>query len=132
MSELDQIYKKQILEEAKHPFHFEKREGSLEQIRAYNPICGDRFDLYLSENDLHFHGFGCTISKASTSFMLRRLEGKTDQEQLEIINEFLKSIDQNLSINDPMLKVFENKETFRGRLDCIILPWKALKEKLEE
>ena len=135
--DLDKIYQHRILEEAKNPFHFKKKEDVQYSDRAYNPICGDRFDLYfdMDENrisEVHFHGFGCTISKASTSFLLREITGKSKHDAIEIINDFLKSIDENDDIKADNLKVFENIENFKGRLDCILLSWKALKNSLEK
>ena len=132
MSDIDKLYQKQILDEAKKPYHFESREGSHQQIRAYNPICGDRFDLFIGKEDLHFHGFGCTISKASTSFMIRELEGKSKVDSLVIINDFLDSIDQKKEITSTRLRVFEKTDNFRGRKDCIVLAWKAMKKYLED
>jgi nitrogen fixation NifU-like protein len=132
MSELDQLYQKKIMDEAKSPYHFEKKEDAEVIIKAFNPICGDRFSLYLQDQNIYFHGFGCTISKASTSFMVKLLEGKTKVESLEIINSFLDSINNKAEIHEASLKVFEKTDNFRGRLDCIVLSWKALKKKLEE
>ena len=135
--ELDKIYQRRILEEAKNSFHFEKYEDAQYSDRAYNPICGDQFDLYfdMTENkisEVHFHGFGCTISKASTSLMLREITGMSKNDAIEFIKDFLQSIDDNTDIKAPSLKVFEKTENFKGRLDCIVLSWKALKNSLEK
>jgi len=131
MSDIDKLYQKRIIEEAKKPYHFEKKEEALGQIRAYNPICGDRFDLFIDDDSLHFHGFGCTISKASTSLMIRELEGKSRVESLTIVDDFLKNIDQKEEIKSEALRVFEKTDNFKGRKDCIILAWKAMKKYLE-
>lgn len=130
MSKLTTLYDNRILNEAKNPYHFEKREEALVQIQAYNPICGDRFDLFINENTTHFHGFGCTISKASTSFMLRIIEGKENAESLEIITGFLNAIDQKTKMENDLLKVFEDISRFKGRLDCVRLSWLAMKNYL--
>lgn len=132
MSELDQLYQRKIMDEAKSPYHFEKQEDAETVIKAFNPICGDRFNLYLQDQNIYFHGFGCTISKASTSLMVKILEGKTKTDALDIINKFLDSIHKKTEIHEASLKVFEKTDNFRGRLDCILLSWKALKKKLEE
>ena len=132
MSDIDKLYQKRIMEEAKNPYHFNKKEEAVKQIRAYNPICGDRFDLFMNEGAIHFHGFGCTISKASTSFMIRELEGKSKVDSLTIINEFLENIDLKKELKSEALRVFEKTDNFKGRKDCIILAWKAMKKYLED
>lgn len=131
MSKIEKLYRSQILEEAKNPFHFEKFSEGVERVRAYNPICGDRFDLYLKDRELYFHGFGCAISKASTSFMIREIDGKSVQEGLEVIKEFLKNLEEREVIHSDRLKVFQDFENFKGRKECIILSWKVMKNFLE-
>ena len=75
------LYKTIILEHNKEPFFFEKNEKATYGLKAYNQICGDRFELYFDVkngliSDLTFHGFGCAISKASTSVLVKNLRGK--------------------------------------------------------
>ena len=136
-SELDKIYQKKITAEAKSPTSFYEYKEAQYSERAYNPICGDRFDLYFDMNldlldKICFHGFGCVISKASTSFMIKSIEGKSNKEALDIINGFLgclKNEEENLKGE---LEVFNNAENFKGRLDCIELSWKSMKSFLEK
>jgi len=131
MSSLNLMYQKKLLDEAKNPYHFEKIEEATTIIRAYNPICGDRYDLYLGEK-IFFHGFGCTISKSSTSFMIRLLEDRNDQEKLELVRHFLRALREGLPISISTLKLFENKEHFKGRLDCIKLSWEVMEQYLSD
>lgn len=138
MSErLDNLYKEKIKEEARHPFHFEKKEDMPSSMRAYNPICGDRFDLYYqligeSIDGMSFHGFGCMISKASTSFMIRALEGRTTNEAIKLADEIIAAIENDGPITVSEMTVFEHKNDFAGRHDCILLPWKAIKKGFEK
>jgi len=78
---LKQLYKTVILKHNNAPFHYEKKEMAPHQLEAYNPLCGDRFNLFLDVKNgviesIHFHGYGCAISKASTSVLAKNLEGK--------------------------------------------------------
>lgn len=134
--EIQARYKALILPENKNPYHFEKVE-SANTIEAYNPMCGDKYDLYLDEDSqsittAHFHGIGCAISKASTSLLLRAIEGKPKDEVIRFCQGFMDSIDrgevpENFSDG---LKVLVELKNFEGRVDCIQLSWKALLEHL--
>ena len=136
-SDLDKLYKKQILEEAKNAYHFEKKDNFDHHERAYNPICGDRFDLYIDINEsllkeIFFEGFGCTLSNASTSMMARELEGQTKEEGIKLASHFIDSIESNSASNIEGMQAFNEPEHFKGRTDCILLSWIALKNYLEK
>ena len=76
MSELDALYQEVILDHAKRPRNCHTMEGADRRAEGYNPLCGDRFTLYLKlENDriadISFQGTGCAISTASASLLVR-------------------------------------------------------------
>ncbi|WP_235297764.1 iron-sulfur cluster assembly scaffold protein [Portibacter marinus] len=125
MSRLNKMYQEQLLVEAKNPYHFDKRIDIEESIRAYNPLCGDRYDLFLGE-EIFFHGFGCAISKASTSLMIKFLEGKSNEEAIHSIKKFIKGIEGGGQIEEELLLIFRNPDHFKGRHDCIKLSWNAM------
>ena len=127
--ELQAAYKRLILPENKAPYHFEERvEGT--SVEAYNPMCGDKYHLHLSEDldEVHFHGIGCAISKASTSLLLREIEGKTPEEVIAFCKDFIAAVDKgetSQTFSEPLNVLISLKE-FDGRVDCIQLSWKAL------
>lgn len=136
IDKLDQIYRKKIMEEAKSPYNFHELEDRNLQILAYNPICGDKFSLDLRvENGIivqaSFHGFGCTLSKASTSVLIREMEGRKIGDLQELSQKFLTGF-ENASFEESSWKMFENKGSFRGREDCIILAWKAIADDIKD
>ena len=95
--DLSKLYPAILKAHATSPYHFEKKENTNAIIKAYNPICGDRFEMYLNlEGDhigpIYFQGFGCSVSKASTSVLAKSLEGKTVQEALQLCSGFLSFI----------------------------------------
>ena len=139
-SDLNKLYPAKIKALNESPFHFEKRENAGRTLKAYNPICGDRFQLYINPKEqvireLHFHGFGCAISKASTSMMVMTLEGKSFREALSLCNGFLRFLDGEKQDSDTPLP--EDFNTFSGlrdypeRHDCVALSWKEMKAFLE-
>ncbi len=138
-SDLKKLYSPIIKSHNDAPHHFEKRMESTWVIKAYNPICGDRFELYLNQKEgklepIHFHGFGCAISKASTSLLTKSVEGKTIEDAKDICGDFLKFIDQEysdgLTLPEEFL-AFAGVHNFPERYDCAILSWKELKFFLE-
>lgn len=129
--EIQAAYKRLILPENKAPYHFEERDGA-RTVDAYNPMCGDKYKLYLDE-DVYFHGIGCAISKASTSLLLKEIEGKSEKEVIAFCKEFLDAVDASKpseNFSEGLNVLIELKE-FEGRVDCIQLSWKALLKHLE-
>ncbi len=126
---MQELYKEKILPENNEPFHFEKVEGAKYVLQAYNPMCGDKYILYLGDETNHFDGFGCAISKASTSLLLRYMEGKSEVEVSELCRQFLDSFETGDGKDLPEeLQILLELKKFDGRLDCIHLSWKAVLE----
>jgi nitrogen fixation NifU-like protein len=132
--EIMALYKAWILPESKDPFHFEKQENCQHTILAYNPLCGDKFELYLRGehpyplDTVGFHGIGCAVSTASTSLMLRHLQSKTLQEALIETAAVLAALapDADIQHLPEKIKVLASTKHFGGRVDCIRLSWQAL------
>jgi nitrogen fixation NifU-like protein len=137
---LKKLYSEIIKEHNETPFHFEKREKPKNTIKAYNPICGDRFEIYVDSDRrmvkaLHFHGFGCAISKASTSILAKTLEGKSRKEALELCDQFLWFINKESGNNGLILSAdflaFAGVHDFPERYDCVLLSWREVRKFLE-
>lgn len=132
--QLKRLYQTVILENNNHPFHFEKREDATYIVEAYNQICGDRFKIYFEVEDskiakVSFHGFGCAISKASTSIMLRYLDGKSLEEGMEIMKSFLEVIKTEGKLEGDIsedFRAFSAAKSFPGRLKCATLSWEEM------
>ncbi len=141
-SDLNKLYSESIKGHNENPFHFEKPVVPSTLLKAYNPICGDRFDIYVALPllagkagiTLYFTGFGCAISKASTSVMMKSLTGKSREEALEITDIFLRFLNKELRNNDlilPDFEAFAGVHEFPERLECAELGWKEIKKFLE-
>ena len=62
---LAQLYDDVILQHNREPYHYEKRLTAQHILEAYNPLCGDKFKLFLDIEDekvqkATFHGYGNT------------------------------------------------------------------------
>jgi nitrogen fixation NifU-like protein len=129
--EIERLYKELIIPESKNPFHFSKKEGN--KVLAYNPICGDKFNIYTDDN-FHFHGHGCALSKASASLMIKSLVTLREQETLGFIKNFITSV-QTGQVQDSLdegLSTLVRLKQFEGREECILLTWEAVLNFLEQ
>ena len=127
--EIQQLYREQILPESKNPYHFGKREEGVEMLLANNPMCGDKYHLYVNGMDeMHFDGFGCALSKASTSIMIRLLENKGSHDARELCEKFIGVLRGDYKPDDlpDGLRILAELRNFDGRIDCIQLSWKLV------
>ncbi len=137
--ELQELYKRKILPESKDPYHFGFKGEYDAMIDAYNPMCGDKYVIGLKENnnvidEAFFNGIGCSISKASISLMLRKVEGKTEEAILDMCKNFILLLEDSKpaeDLSDEALDVLVSLKDFDGRMDCVKLGWASLIEFLE-
>jgi len=134
---LKQLYNKLILERLKDPTGFEKRDDAQNVIEAYNPVCGDQFKLYLDfEGDritkVSYHGYGCALSKASTSLLIEGLPGKTEYECKEFIEYYFRTLENNDKQAPEIYKALAVAKDFPGRKQCTTLSWEALSNFIDD
>lgn len=137
--DLKQLYHKTVITESKAPYHFDKNVRLETEVLAYNPMCGDKYKLQIHHTadkieEGFFHGFGCALSKASTSALLRAIEGKTREEIITFCKSFISAVngEGNTSFEHEVLKVLVELNDLGSRSDCIKLSWEALLTHLEE
>ena len=108
-------------------------------LEAYNPLCGDKFQLFFEIEDgkisqLSFHGYGCAISKASASVLVKKLEGRPAEEGLALCREFLAMLQDEegaTEADDEELAAFTAARAFPGRMKCATLSWEEMGAFLE-
>ena len=141
--ELRELYQQVILDHNKSPRNFRKIEHANHFAEGYNPLCGDKIDVFVDVEDgivkdISFQGSGCAISKASASLMSSIVKGKSLEEAEKIFHRFQDlitgKIDENVSIEEVgKLAVFAGVREFPSRVKCASLAWhtmiNALKEK---
>lgn len=132
------LYHPTILEHNKHPVHFEKWEDAPNKIEAYNPVCGDKFKIFLNiDNGIikkaTFHGYGCALSKAATSVLVQLIQGKNIEEARQVCHEYLRAMDRgSLIAQDPQeFEAFLGVKKFPSRKQCVILGWETVKRYLD-
>ncbi|HKR82676.1 MAG TPA: SUF system NifU family Fe-S cluster assembly protein [Terriglobales bacterium] len=139
MADLRDLYQEVILEHSKVPRNYRGMAEADFQAEGYNPLCGDRFTVYLhmdgdSIRDISFQGSGCAISKASASMMTQSLKGKTRADAEKLFKNFHDLVTgQGHPSESEMgkLAVFSGVSEFPARVKCATLAWHTLQAALE-
>ena len=137
---LDQLYRRVIMDHYKNP----RNKGSIEDgaltIDMNNPTCGDRIHLTLQVEDgviqnAKFDGEGCSISMASASMMTQAVKGKKVEEALQLSTVFSemmlgKEHDDSIDLED--IEALNGVSKFPARIKCATLAWKAMEKGVSE
>ena len=135
---IQELYKEVILHHNDHPFNFYKMEDADHVLEAYNQFCGDQFYLYLNVANgiitkASFHGYGCAISKASTSLLTQFIQEKELKDVRIACENFHTLIFPNEKPSQIItlpeeFQAFEAAQAFPARKKCAILSWDELNE----
>jgi len=138
MADLRDLYQEVILEHSKAPRNYREVKDADKKAEGFNPLCGDRFTVYLQMQgdniqDIGFQGSGCAISKASASMMTQSLKGKTRQQAQELFSRFHKVVTGQSEDESRLgkLTVFAGVSEFPMRVKCATLAWHTLQAALE-
>lgn len=141
-NELRELYQQVILDHNKSPRNFRKLDSANHHAEGYNPLCGDRIDVYVKLEDdkivdISFQGSGCAISKASASLMSTMVKGKTISEAEILFDKFHHLItgkmNEEIDTEDVgKLAVFSGVREFPSRVKCASLAWHTLNSALKE
>lgn len=141
MNSATDLYQEIILSHSRHPHHFGRLENPTHQMKADNPLCGDRYEVFLQVDDdgiirdIAFEGAGCAISKASASLMTDAAMGKSIQDFERLFTRFHDLVCGTLATPSPesmgKLAAFSGVWKFPARVKCAILCWHAVKTAIE-
>jgi nitrogen fixation protein NifU and related proteins len=106
---------------------------------GYNPLCGDRLNLFLKLDgpviaDIGFQGSGCAISKASASLMTDSLKGRPVDEARALFDRFHRMVTTppDVEVEDMgKLSALAGVREFPVRIKCASLAWHTLKAALD-
>ena len=144
--DLKELYQEIILEHGKSPRNFGKCKNFTHEAKGYNPLCGDKVQIFLNLNNeknvdnLTFEGSGCAISMASTSIMTELVKGKSLESAKKIIFDFLKMIKSTNEMNskelddDQKLTIMSlsGVKQYPMRVKCATLGWHTLSSAIEK
>ena len=135
-AELRELYQQVILDHNKSPRNFRKLENANHMAEGYNPLCGDRINIYMDVEDgivkdVSFLGSGCAISKASASLMSTIIKGKSKEEAEKVFEKFHDLVTGNLTNEEEIeelgkLAVFAGVKDFPVRVKCASLAWHTM------
>lgn len=109
------------------------------KINTRNVSCIDNLDIYLKiENDIikdvSFEGEACVISISSTNILTNLLIGKTKEEGIYLIDNYLKMINEEEYDKEVLneLLVFDDTSKQPSRIKCATLSANGIKDYLEK
>lgn len=140
MSNLNNLYRQAILEEANHPRHKGKLENKSVEVELRNPTCGDVITLtaLIEDNkikDIAFDGYGCTISQSSASIMTNEVLNKDFDTIKNMVLSFSDMITKEVKPDRKVLGeaiILEGVKQFPARIKCTMLSWKAIYQLIEK
>ena len=140
MADLRDLYQEVILEHSKQPRNFRSLPEPARKAEGYNPLCGDRFTVFLQMDgdtvrDISFQGSGCAISKASASMMTQAVKGRSRAEAERLFGRFHdlvtgRGAGEKDGDDLGKLAVFSGVSEFPVRVKCATLAWHTLQSAL--
>ena len=108
------------------------------KINTRNVSCIDNLDIYIDMDsniikDISFEGEACVISISSTNILINLLIGKSKDDALYIINNYLKMINEEEYDKEVLkeLLVFDDTSKQPSRIKCATLTANGIKKYLE-
>lgn len=135
MPDLDELYQSIILDHNKRPRHYGALAGATHEAEGYNPLCGDKVQVYLKIHDkrieaIQFEAASCAICKASASMMTQELCGKT-LEEAAVLQEKVQRLlsgESEVGETEGDLISLQGVRKFPARIKCASLPWHTCRE----
>jgi len=132
---LDTLYKEVVLAHYKNPHNYGKIPAEWGTVEEENPSCGDQFKIGVNiEGDIlteiRFEGRGCAVSMAACSLLTEYVKGKTIQEAIDLIEQYLVAMKGKGKLTGE-LAAFSGVCRFPARVLCATLCWKALLKSIQ-
>ena len=139
MSDLTDLYQEVILDHNRRPRNFHALAGATHHAEGFNPLCGDRLQLFLKVaggviTEVGFQGSGCAISKASASMMTDCVKGCPVADANVLFERFHRMVTTptDREVEDlGKLSALAGVREFPARVKCASLAWHALKAALD-
>lgn len=141
MDNLSELYQELIVDHGRRPRNFGCCEQANCVLEGFNPLCGDRLTVYVTEKDqrienISFQGSGCAISMASASLMTEAVKGKTVSEVQSLFKGFHQLVTEgstsDSAISESKLNALAGVAAFPARVKCATLAWHTLMSALNK
>jgi nitrogen fixation NifU-like protein len=73
-----------------------------------------------------YHGYGCALSRASTSLLVEQLPGKSSKEVFDCIQSYYQQLEDEQKDRPELVKALAMARNFPGRKQCVVLSWDAV------
>ena len=133
MSEdLNDLYQGIILDHNKRPRHYGAFANATHAAEGYNPICGDRIEVFLQLSGdqieaIQFECASCAICKASASIMAEALVGQSisfGESIQESVIRIIKMNTETVTLDvQGEVAALSGVRNFPARIKCATLPW---------
>ncbi len=138
-AELDELYRDVIVAHYRRPHHAAPLAHADVSAEGMNPLCGDEVRVELRFEDERLAegaawGRGCAISQASASMMTDAIEGLTAGETERLLGAVEQMLKTGAETGEDLgdLDALRGVAKFPVRVKCALLPWKVLREALDE
>lgn len=144
MNDLQDLYQEVIIDHNHNPRNYREIEHPTHSAKGHNPVCGDKINVFIIiDNDIITdvsfvdasakEKGSCAICRASSSLMTEMLVGKTIAETENIFGSVHNMLTNNASDLEAVgkLAVLSGVHKFPARVKCAMLPWRTLKNALE-
>jgi nitrogen fixation NifU-like protein len=131
--DLHNLYQDIILDHNKRPRHYGPLGAYTHTAEGYNPLCGDKINIYLIVKDgqieaAQFEAACCAICKASASIMAETLCGKSLDTAKGIFDRVVELLSTDLDLDvdlstDGEIAALAGVRQFAARIKCATLPW---------
>ena len=132
--ELDDLYQDVILDHGRKPRNYGVLEDATNIEKGFNPLCGDKYTVYLKIEDnkinaASFTGEGCAISMAALSLLVEDIIGKPVVEAQKLFTAYIAQLtDKEIpdDVNLGKLQVMKGVKKFPMRIKCATMGCHAL------
>ncbi|MNO28022.1 NifU-like protein [compost metagenome] len=135
---LDDLYRRVIMDHYKNPRNRGSFADDALKIELNNPTCGDRITLQLKVEDgvvkdARYSGEGCSISMSSASMMTEAVKGQTVEHALELADRFSSLMKgEAVDFEDyEDIEALSGVNKFPARIKCATLAWNALRKGID-
>lgn len=135
-----QLMREIIMDHYQHPRNRGlSDDSSYVSVNMNSDTCIDNLDIQVKFEgdiikDVRYDGEACAICTSSTSIMSELVIGKTKEEAMEIINNYLNMIYER-EYDEDMLEeaiAFKNTHKQANRIKCATLGWNGVVKLIEE
>ncbi len=135
-----QLMREIIMDHYQHPRNRGLTDDdSYKKVNMNSDTCIDNLDIQVKFEgdiikDVRYDGEACAICTSSTSIMSELVIGKTKEEAMEIINNYLNMIYEK-EYDEDMLEeaiAFKNTHKQANRIKCATLGWNGVVKLIEE